>query len=105
VLKAQKEHLKARLATFRIKLVSHQAAVASELQKHLDESRRQIVDYYLPRVIESPPDSLIGQLLTGEVSEDDARKWLYAKLDRVFPSAKSLINEMKLEERYKRCNV
>jgi hypothetical protein len=101
VLKAQKEHLKARLATFRIKLVSHQAAVASELQKHLDESRRQIVDYYLPRVIESPPDSLIGQLLTGEVSEDDARKWLYAKLDRVFPSAKSLINEMKLEERYK----
>ena len=70
-------------------------------KKHLDESRKQIVDYYLPRVIESPPDSLIGQLLSGKVSEDDARKWLYAELDRVFPSAESLIGEMKLEERYK----
>jgi hypothetical protein len=101
VLKAAKPHLVTRLAAFRTKLASHQAAVASELQKHLDESRKQIVDYYLPRVIESPPDSLIGQLLSGKVSEDDARKWLYAELDRVFPSAVSLIGEMKLEERYK----
>ena len=57
--------------------------------------------YYLPRVIESRPDALLGQSLNGEISEDSARRWINGELDRVFPTAESLIHEMKLEERYK----
>ena len=68
---------------------------------HLDESRTQIVAYYQARVIESPPDSLLGQSLNGEISEESAKRWLNGELDRVFPSAESLIHEMKLDERYK----
>ena len=75
--------------------------VATELQKHLDTSRQQIVDYYLPRVIESRPDVLLGQSLNGEISEASAARWLNLELDRVFPDAASLIQEMKLEERFK----
>lgn len=101
VLKAAKPHLVDRLTAFRIKLEAHQKAVEGELQKHLDTSREQIVAYYLPRVMAAKPDALLGQSLNGEVSEAAAAGWLHGELDKVFPSAESLIHEMKLEERYK----
>lgn len=101
VLKAAKPHLVTRLKEFRIKLEAHQKSVAENLQKHLDTSREQIVAYYLQRVIEAKPDAVRGQSLNGEVSEMAAERWLTGQLDRVFPSAESLIQEMKLEERYK----
>ena len=90
-----------RLTAFRVTLDAHQKSVASDLQKHLDTSRAQIVDYYKARVIESRPDVLLGQSLNGEISEDAAKKWLNWELDRVFPEAADLIQGMKLDERYK----
>jgi hypothetical protein len=101
VLKAAKPHLTERLAAFREKLKKHQADVAADLQKHLDESRDQIIAYYLPRVNEAPPDALLGQSLFGKPSEDDALCWLKKELDLVFPCAESLIQEMKLDEHFK----
>lgn len=101
VLKAAKPHLVARLTEFRAKLEAHQKAVEADLQKHLDTSREQIVAYYQSRVIEAPPDALRGQSPYEETSEADANRWLNGELDRVFPSAESLIQEMKLDERYK----
>lgn len=101
VLKAAKPYLVERLRELRTKLEEHQKMVATELQKHLDTSRQQIVDYYLPRVIESRPDVLLGQSLNGEITETAAARWLHFELDRVFPDAASLIQEMKLDERYK----
>jgi hypothetical protein len=101
VLKAAKPHLLKRLEEFRAKLKSHQSTVAAELQQHLDKSRNEIVDYYLPRVVETPPDALLGQLLSAKPSEDDARQWLNEELDRVFPNAESLIQAMKLDDRFK----
>ena len=101
VLKAAKPHVVTRLKEFRIKLEAHQKAVAKDLQKHLDTSREQIVAYYLPRVIEAKPDALLGQSQNGEVSEAAAKRWLNGELDKVFPRAETLIQEMKLEERYK----
>ena len=57
--------------------------------------------YYQPRVIEARPDALLGQSLNGEISEAAASRWLNGELDKVFPSAETLIQEMKLDERYK----
>jgi len=101
VLKAAKPHLVARLTEFRTKLEAHQKAVGAELQKHLDTSREQVVAYYQPRVIEAKPDALLGQSLNGEITAAAASHWLNGELDKVFPSAESLIQEMKLDERYK----
>ena len=101
VLKAAKPHLVERLTEFRAKLGAHQKAVEADLQKHLDTSREQIVAHYEPRVVEARPDALLGQSLNGEISEAAANRWLHGELDRVFPSAESLIHEMRLEERYK----
>lgn len=101
VLKAAKPHLVARLTEFRGKLETHQKSVEADLQKHLDASRDEIIAYYLPRVIQARPDALLGQSLSGEISETAASQWLRGELRRVFPSAESLIQEMKLDERYK----
>jgi hypothetical protein len=101
VLKAAKPHLVERLADFRAKLDAHQKDVAAGLQKHLDSSREQIVAYYQQRVIDARPDALLGQSLSGVISEDSAKRWLNGELDRVFPSAESLILDMRLDERYK----
>jgi hypothetical protein len=101
VLKSAKPILVERLEAFRKSLEEHQKQVGAELQKHLDDSRQTIVDYYLPRVMETPPDALLGQSLSGQATENGARQWLNAELDRVFPSAESLIQVMRLEERFK----
>jgi hypothetical protein len=101
VLKAAKPHLLKRLTEFRAKLEEHQKAVEADLQKHLDTSRGLIVAYYQPRVIEAKPDALLGQSLNGEITEAAAARWINGELDRVFPTADSLIKEMKLDERYK----
>lgn len=100
VLKSAKPHLERRLSTFRANLVAHQQNAADELQGQLDESRKQVIDYYLPHVVESPPDAMLGQLLNPK-PEEDARLWLHAELDRVFPKADSLIQKMQLDVRYK----
>ncbi|MBM4073505.1 MAG: hypothetical protein FJ271_31970 [Planctomycetes bacterium] len=99
VLKAAKPHLEKRLSTFRDELKAHQEKVEKELQGQLDESRKQIVDYFVPRVVANPPDAMRGQFLKFE--EAEARVWLDGELDRVFPKAEALIQKMQLDVRYK----
>jgi len=101
VSKAQKPLLETRLEEFRAKLDKHQKSVEVALQEKLDDSRNQIVDYYLARVVESPPDALLGQLMIAWPAEIDAKRWLQSELKRVFPTVDSLISEMKLEVRFK----
>ncbi len=101
VLKAAKPILMQRLVEFREKLAEYQKTVKDELQAHLNKSREEVITYFLPQVIESPPDALRGRLLTAKPSEEDARRWLGGELDRVFPKTEDIVQEMKLEERFK----
>lgn len=99
VLKAAKPHLEERLKDFQEKLRDHQEKVKIKLQEKLEESRKQIIDYYVPRVVASPPDAMRGQFL--EFRDADARIWLDGELERVFPKADALILKMQLDVRYK----
>lgn len=101
LLKAQKMNFEKRLEVFKTNLEAHQKSVAENLQGQLDESRKQIIDYYLPRVVEAPPDAMLGQLLREKPTEDDARRWLEAELEGEFPKADTLIDKMQLNVRYK----
>ena len=64
LLKAKKPLFEQRLTELRTKLKEFQAKIKEDLQKQLDASREAVVKYYIPRIIEHPPDSLSGQLLT-----------------------------------------
>jgi hypothetical protein len=98
-LKSVKPVLEERIRGFRAGLKAHQERIVKELQGQLDESRKQIVDYYIPRVVQSPPDAMRGQFL--KFGEEEARIWLDDELDRVFPKAEALIQKMQLDIRYK----
>lgn len=98
-LKAAKVHLEARIDAFRERLINHQETVKSELQAKLDESRRQIVDYYAPIVVQNPPDAILGQFV--EIGENEAKLWLDGELCRVFPKASELLDQMQLDIGYK----
>lgn len=81
VLKSKKPLLQERLASFKQKLEAHQVVVRAELQPKLDESRKQIVDYYLPRVVESPPDVVTPSCFQNQLAKrmpdggGPRRKW------------------------------
>jgi len=75
--------------------------VKTELQVQLRKSREQIVAYCLPKVVDDPPDAMLGQLLAPRPTEDKARSWLEWELDRVFPAADSLIQKMQFEVQFK----
>jgi hypothetical protein len=100
LLKAQKPLFEKRLAELGTKLASFQAEVKEKLQGHLDDSREEIIKYYLPRVVDRPPDAFAGQLLTEKPTHEDGRKWLGLQLDKVFPKAEDLIRKMELEQTY-----
>jgi len=99
VLKAAKPRLIERLGELRKKLEEHQKQVESKLQAKLDESKKQVVDYYLPLATASLPDALVGSLL--KVTDEDIKLWIEGELSAVFPKAEDLIRKMTLEERYK----
>jgi hypothetical protein len=101
LLKAQKPLFEKRLSELRAKLEKFQGEVRSKLQEKLDASRDEIIKYYVPRVLENPPDAFAGQLLTDTPTEEDARRWLGFQLDRVFPKAEQLIQKIELEQTYK----
>jgi hypothetical protein len=101
LLKVQKPVFEKRLAELRAQLEKFQATIKENLQKYLDASRDEIVKYYLPRVIDNPPDAFAGKLLTNKPTEQDARKWLNCELDAVFPTAEQLIKKMELHQTYK----
>lgn len=99
VLKASKPYLAKRLTAFQTELDNHQETVKAELQGKLDESRKQIMDYYTQIVLKDPPDEMLGQFL--KFGENEARLWLDRELDRAFPKAEALIQKMQLDVRYK----
>jgi hypothetical protein len=99
VLKAGKPLLLKRLDELRTKLETHQEKVKEALQAKLDESKKQVVEYYLPLAEKNPPDALVGG--TFKVTAEDVRAWIEEELASVFPSAEALVQKMILEDRYK----
>jgi len=100
VLKSVKPHLNQRIEEFRAKLTKHQETIRTDLQKYLDEARKQVVNHYLPIAMSQPPDELIGGLF-GPPTESDIRTWLEDELDKVIPKAEKLTNKMALDVRFK----
>ena len=99
VLKIAKADLEERLDQFREDLKTHQETVENELQGKLVESRKQVVDYYVPKVSNDPPEAMRGQFLV--IGEKEARVWLNNELERVFPKAQNLLQKMQLDVNYK----
>lgn len=98
VLKVAKPHLVKRIKELRSKVEAHQKKIEAELQTKLDDSLKQVAEYYFPLVKSNPPDSLIGSFPS--MNEENIRAWIHAELAAVFPQAATLIKKMTLSEHY-----
>lgn len=101
LLKAKKPLFLERIADFRTKLDAHREAVKAGIQGFLDKTRNEIVSYYLPRVVAAPPDALRARTLGKHPTETEARVWLERELRNAVPKVEDLINDMKLDVRFK----
>lgn len=91
--------LKERLANLQKKIEAHQKGIKESLEETLKNSQKMIVNYYLPLVLENPPDELFG--IFGVPTEQDINNWLESEIENTFPTADSLINKIQLEVNYK----
>lgn len=101
LLRAVRPTFDDRMDEFREKLAEHKERVATDLEEHLNQSRAQVVEYYIPLVRRSPPDALLGQLMTQNPSDEQLKGWLDKELEHVFPTPKALIQDMKLEVQFR----
>jgi hypothetical protein len=79
--------------------MARQEKVEKELDGQLDESRKQIADYFVPQVVANPPDAMRSRFL--KFDEPEARGCLNGELDRVDPKAEAFIRKMRLDVRCK----
>jgi hypothetical protein len=101
VLRAQRDLFDQRIVVFKQRLAEHKETVERSLAEHLEQSRKQLVEYYLPLVRETPPDVLLGQITVPKPSDEQIRSWLNDELTRVFPEPKDLVTEMKLDVQFR----
>lgn len=101
VLKSAKPHFEECIRTIRAQLVKHQEKVKKDLQSSLDESRQQVVKYYLPLAKANPPNAVIGGSMIQPPPDEVFEKWLNRRLENAFPTADELVEKMELEVRFK----
>lgn len=99
IVKTAKPRLQERLAELEIKIQEHQEIVRKELDAVLEKSKQMIVSYFLPTIIENPPDALIG--IFGQPTDEQAQIWLENSLAKSFPDPEKLIKNIRLEVSYK----
>ena len=104
VLKSVKEALEKRITEIKGDLEKHKNNIKDKLTNQLDQSRKEIVDYYTSIVLHDPPEALVGQGFSSESDQNKSvmvKDWLNVELQSVFPSADDLIRDMQIEVGYK----
>jgi hypothetical protein len=101
VLKSKKPLLEQKLAELRKKLIEHKDRVKLDLQRHVDASVMEVVDYYTPMVMQSPPNDLLAICKGDSPTFEEAVDWLAREILKEFPGVEGLVSDMELEDRYK----
>jgi hypothetical protein len=90
-----------RIEEFREQLADHKESVKKSLAKHLEHSRKQLVEYFLPLVERTPPDVLLGQITTPKPTKEQIGAWLDDEISSVFPKPSDLITDMTLDVQFR----
>lgn len=83
------EHIRSDIAKF-------QEKVTERLEKEIELSKRKLIEGLLPAIKKNPPEALTSQM-SGKPTVEILRRYIDVELSKVFPEAKSLIGEMRLD--------
>jgi len=101
VLRSGKQYLVEQLDALDNEIEDHRQKVKAKLDECLNSSKKEIVDHYLSSAMNNPHQSLRSQCGGKNPTEEKAKRWLLAELDKVFPKTDSLIRKIKLERVFK----
>ena len=96
ILRSKRQDFTNEVGAIRTAIEKFQQKVLERLEKELGDSRKKLVDGLLPAVKKATPPALQAQV-SGKPSVDVLKRYLDDELTRVFPTAKDLVGEMKLE--------
>lgn len=96
ILRSKREALAKEVDGIRKDIDVFRDKVIERLDKELESSRRKLVDGLLPAVRNSTPPALEAQV-SGKPTVAVLKRYLDDELKRVFPSAESLVSDMRLE--------
>ncbi len=101
ILKSVRPLFDKRIKEFQECLEDYREKVKDEIEQHLEESKNQVVEYYLPLFEKDPPDALRAGLLYTNPTKDDVRYWLKEELNRKFPKPEDVITDMRLDIQFR----
>jgi hypothetical protein len=96
ILRSKREALLTEVHAINVVIAEFKQKVVDRLEKELAASKKKLIDGLLPALQAAPPPALTAQL-NGKPTVDIFRRYLGDELGRVFPSAASLVGDMKLE--------
>ncbi|QHE77032.1 hypothetical protein F9Z44_13750 [Hydrogenophaga sp. PBL-H3] len=96
MLRSKRAALELAIDTLRKEIAEFQAIVVERLEREIDSSRKKLVDGLWQAVKKSKPAELEAQV-SGPITSELAKRYVDMELAQVFPDARSLVGEMRLE--------
>ena len=97
ILKAKREELEADILKLKASLERHKKAVRDRFLKEAAKSKSELVMALWRNVRAQPPADLLIQISNTKPTMDEAKAYLTAKLDDVFPDAEKVCEGMKVD--------
>lgn len=97
LLKTKKKQFNEAIEGLQKSIEDFQKKVESELENEIKKSQNRLVDMLIPAVKENPPKDLKGQIQGERPTEDQAKKYIELKLEKIFPNAKDIMKTMSVD--------
>ncbi len=95
-LRSKRGEVDTLIEVIRTEIEKFRDSVVQRLTKEIASSRNKLVEGLTPALKKRPPQDLIDQV-TGKVTIEHVTRYLTDRLEEVFPSAESVVGDMKLE--------
>jgi hypothetical protein len=95
-LRSKRKEVDSLIEAIRADIEKFRKSVVERLTKEIASSRNKLVEGLTPALKKKPPQDLIDQV-TGKVTVEHVTLYLTKRLEDVFPTAESVVGDMKLE--------
>ena len=95
-LRSKRKEVDTLIEAIRADIEKFRASVVQRLTKEILSSRNKLVEGLTPALKKKPPQDLTDQV-TGKVTTEHVTLYLTKRLEDVFPTAESVVGDMKLE--------
>lgn len=95
-LRSKRKEVDTLIEAIRAEIAKFRASVVQRLTKEISSSRSKLVVGLTPALKKKPPQDLVDQV-TGKVTTEHVALYLTKRLEDVFPTAESVVGDMKLE--------